>query len=435
MEKLKNKKIIHALFLFIAVCTSKNLFAYAPTNFFRPFDVDFKQFEWKRNNFRLGALVEYGEDDHCRNWDSDKTGLFQMYNQTESSLAALLGHPRGCYLESLAKKMGISSATITDDDLRGHFKLNGKYKEWNSVIFARYKLPVYNLSGIFDLSVFVPIKTMEFYDVSWCELTKNETMADRETKEYVTDDLDNFVKTYGCNLNLNRTGWKGSGLGDVAVMLGWQRDFKQLEKEYLNSVRINMSVGLSIPTGKQKDENQCLSLPLGNDGAWVIPARAGLDLNFVHNLTAGIDISFMGPFDRTGQYRMKTERNQTDYLLLSKANATKSQGATWQFTLFGQSKRIFGTGLSAMASYYFVRHDEDKLSPESYNFDYSIVNSAQSLKEWVSHTFLFQIGYNLYRFESKTKLKPQISLFYKLPIAGRRTINSETFGGQLSFTF
>jgi hypothetical protein len=131
---------------------------------------------------------------------------------------------------------------------------------------------------------------------------------------------------------------------------------------------------------------------------------------------------------------MKTSRYQTDYLLLHKGKATKSQGPTWKFTLFGKARKIL-PGLSAMASYHFVKHDDDRLQPKSYNFDPKIVNTAESLKEWSSHSFVFQAAYDLHGLESNKRFRPHISAFYKLPITGKRVILAHTFGGQIGFTF
>jgi len=399
-----------------------SLSAYTPTNFHRPYDVDFRQYEWEKNNFRVGMFVEDGKTDKGRDWDSNKVGIFQLYNTTESSLGMLLGVPKDSYLDKLAKSLGVSAATATDNSCRGRFKLDGNYKERSYTFFTRYKLPI-TLDGTFELGLFVPFKEMELYNVSWCDQTQSVLSADREFQELVSGNIEQFARTHAC-LNINRHGWKASGIGDIAIMLGWKKDFKQL-KTYLKKVRINANVGVSIPTGKQRDEDQALSLPLGLDGAWGIPLSLGLDLDFVYHLKAGIDLSLLGTFDTTRTYRMKTDVNQTDFLILHKGQASKSQGPMWQFTLFTQAKKIFFSGLSTTISYHFVKHDENRLSPKSYDFDNSIVNSAQSLKEWATHSFVFRGSYS----------PLGLSFFYKLPVAGKRSILANTVGGQIAFNF
>ena len=89
-----------------------------------------------------------------------------------------------------------------------------------------------------------------------------------------------------------------------------------------------------------------------------------------------------------------------------------------------------------MISYQFLKHDEDRLYPKSYDFDYSIVNSAESMKEWSAHNFVFQLAYDPFGTGlKKSKIKPHISIFYKMPITGKRVITAHTFGGQIACSF
>jgi len=422
-----NKKL---LFLFLSLQTT--LFSYEPSNLFRPHDVDFRLYEWKNNDLRFGALVEDGDANKSRNWDSDKVNTLQIYNPQESSIGMLLGAPRNSRIDKLAKSLGVSSATITQDDYRGRFNLTGDFKATNYTFFTRYKLPI-NIEGLFELALFVPLKSIEFHNICWSDQTRDILSADKEFKESISGRLEQAALDLG-SLDVNANGFSKSGLGDISLILSWQKDYKQLKK-ILKMVRVNASVGVTIPTGEKKDVDQALAQPLGNDGAWGIPASIGLDLNFVYNLRAGINIDILGLFDTTDTYRMKTSTHQTDFLLLHKGEATKSQGTSWQFTLFGQAKRLFAKGLSGMVSYHFFKHDEDRLTPKSYNFDHSIVNSAESLKEWAHHNFVFRLSYALHGWESDKSFKPQISIFYKLPIAGKRSITCKSIGGQISFSF
>jgi len=408
-----------------------SLSAYAPTNFFRPYEVDYRLHDWKTNktNLRLGVAAEYGTTSKCRDWDENKKNVLQRYNEKESSIAMLLGAPTGSATDRFARSLGLSAATATADGCRGAFTLTGEYEQAGCTFFGKYKLPI-NLEGTFTLGVYVPLQSMEFKNVKWCDNTKDVLIADKEFKDEVSSKLACKAKALGC-LDINEKGWKETGIGDVAVILQWYKNFKQ-SKEYLKNVRVNTQLGLTIPTGKKQDIDQALSLPLGNDGAYAIPFSLGLDLDFVQNMRAGIDLSILGHFDKTRTYRMKTAAEQTDFLLLNKGIATKSQGVTWKFTLYAQAKKIFH-GLSGMVSYHFVKNDETRLHPKSYNFDHSIVNSAQSLKEWSTHSFVFQVGYD--PCGKKAPFKPHLSLFYKLPVAGKRSILANTFGRQVAVAF
>ena len=427
-------KVLMLNFILLFICIiSSSLLSYAPTNFYRPHDVDFRLHEWKKNNsLRFGVMAEYGETSKCRNWDSDKAHVLKIYNEYQSSVAMLLGAQAGSAIDNLANSFSVPYATITDDGYRGAFRLDGEYEEYNFVAFAKWKLPLNFLEGVSELNIFLPIKHMKFDKVNWNDSTKDVTSEDLEFKEKVSSQLVSQARTLG-NLNINSNGWSETGLGDAVIAFKWYKDFKQ-DKDYLKNVRINTRLGISIPTAEARNQDESLALPLGNDGAWGIPLSIGLDLDFISNIRTGIEMDIFGIFDSSGTYRMKTSRYQTDFLLLHKGRATKAQGTTWRFNLFGQAKNIFNFA-SAMINYEFFKKDEDRLHPKSYDFSYDIVNSAQSLKERNFHNFVFKLAINPLGIKSKFRFDPQLSFFYKYPFAGKRTITADTFGAQLAFSF
>lgn len=421
--------------LIIAVCTITStslLTAYPPTTFYRPHDIDFRMFEWTHNNLRTGVSSEFGRTDECRDFDENKRNVLQLYNEKEASLAMLLGAPVGSNIDLLAKSLGVSSAIASSDSNRGKFILTGRFKGYDVTAFAKYKLPI-KLIGTFELGLFVPIKNMDLYDISWKDQTLDVLVADKEFKDAVSSQLAAKATELG-NLDINTGGWNKTGLGDAALILGWQKDFQQ-HKDYLKNVRINAKVGVSIPTGIKQEIDQSFSFPLGNDGAWGMPLGIGLDLDFVHNVRAGIEFDLLYLFDNTQTYRMKTSIYQSDFLLLHKSEATKSFGTTWHFNLFIQLKKL-AKYFSGSINYQFLKKDEDTLSPKSYDFNRSIVNTAESLKEWSTQQFVFRANYDIFGVDAANKsVKPQLSFFYKLPIEGKRAIIAHTFGGMLSVNF
>ena len=428
--KINKNKLIKLTLLFAT--TSLSLSPYAATTFFRPHDVDFRLGEWKHNNSRIGYLNEYGKTTNGRNWDCNKVNVMQIYNEKESSIGMLLGAPKDSQTDKLAKSLGVSESTITEDDNRGRFIVTGEYEEFSTTFFSKYKLPI-NLAGIFELDIFVPVKSMKFNNVCWEDQTKDAVSADKEFKEDVSGQLEAKVLELG-GLDINASGWKRNGIGDISLLLGWQRDFDQ-QKQYIKNVRINAHCGVTIPTGEKKDEDQSLFLPFGNDGAWAIPMSLGLDIDFIKSVRAGVNLDLLVSFNTTRIFRMKTSTYQTDFLLLNKGKAAKTQGPTWQFSLYTQAKRIFNK-FSATVSYHFLKHDTDRLFPKTYDFDYNIVNTAQSLQEWNTHFFTFRTSYAPWGIDTKSSVKPQISFFYKLPIVtGRRVITAPTWGAQLALSF
>ena len=237
---MKKQIRIALTIIIIFVGTCSKTFAYLESNFFRPYDVDFKTFEWGKKNLRFGTFYEYGTTSQCRDWDENKVNVLQMYGQYQSSLAMLLGAPKNTTIYNLALKHIPGSSPSTHDDYRGKFEVTGNYKEQNAVLFGKWKLPIKSLPGTLALSVFVPIKQIEFYNVNWQDQTLDVLAADLLFKADISNNLATNVKTLG-NLDINENGWKKTGIGDTVVTLRWYKNFKQIDKEYLKNVRLKFN--------------------------------------------------------------------------------------------------------------------------------------------------------------------------------------------------
>ncbi len=423
---IKNITSVFCSFLFL----SSTLVSYTPTNFNKPYDINFRMAEWKGTKFSFGTNVEYGQTSKSRDGNEKRVEMLRMHNPSESALSMLLGAKRGSDIHQLANLLIPAFAPALDDGRRGHFLLNGKFEGLDFTFWGKYRLPIEAIPGKFDVFVYCPFRYLRVGDIKWNDQTQNVLNADLDVKRYLTDDINTVASNLG-GLDLKR--WSTTGLGDLIFMLSWHMDFKQT-KEHLKNVRITTRLGLTVPSGNEKSEDKTFSLPLGNDGAWSVPFTLGLDLDFVNKVKAGLEFSALFPFDETRVRRLKTHPKQTDFLLLHKGEATKSLGVTWQFNLFVEVGH-FLRGLSAKIAYQFLKHDDDRLTPQSNDFSYNIINTAESLQEWGMQNFVFQLNYDFFKEAKNSLLKPQISLFYKLPVTGKRVINPHTFGGQLAFNF
>ncbi|MCF7799917.1 hypothetical protein K9M16_02885 [Candidatus Babeliales bacterium] len=427
--KFKIKKFVILLFLLLFVST-KNSFAMLRTNFYRPYDINFRMEDWPKTKFKLGVNIETGSTHNAKDSSEHKTNVLQIYNSTESTLAMLMGGPVNTDAYDLANYFLAAYGPALDDGVRGHLKLNGKFEQTEFSLWAKYRLPNCAIPGHFDLSLYLPIKYLAIKNVSITDQTKSILNADLDVNNVLTDD----IKTVAQNLGgLSLDSWSKTGAGDLTLMLGWFNDFRQT-KEYLENVKISAKLGITAPTGAKKDINKAFSLPMDNDGAWAIPLGGGVDLDFVHRIRAGLEFEMLFSFDEKRTRRMKTDTNQTDFLLLNSGRATRSPGFAWKFNLFLQARRFLG-GLSFMTAYQFLKHDDDKLTADSNDFSYNIINSAQSLHEWGFQNFIFQFNYDFFNECKKSWFKPQISVFAKLPVAGKRVINAYTFGGQFALNF
>ena len=426
MFNLKSKKIKNAAWISYFLVQGVSLFSMAPTNFYRPYDVNLKTTDIKNKSWKFGADIEYGSTNNGKNDEEYKSNILNLVNPTESSIAMLTGFQKDSEPWEIINNLGYVFSAPTDDGVRGHLKFKGHFSEMNLNLWGKCKLPIKSIGGRFDFCVYLPIKNIKINDISRQDLTQDVLAADLYVKEFITNQLDYLVETYG---NLDLSDWSQTGIGDLTFLINWYEDFKQ-DKEFLKNVRLSIHVGLSAPSAKTKDEDKVFSLPLGNDGAWGIPVGIGLDLFFISSLRAGLELELLPLLDETRERRLKIDEAQTDYLILQKGMATKDFGLTWKFNLYLESFHFY-RGLSARASYQFIKHEDDGLTAKSDDFVYSIINSAESLKEWTSHNFIFQFNYDFFEEFKNSWIKPQASLFVKLPITGRKVICPYTCAAQV----
>lgn len=409
---------------------SSLVLAFAPTNFYRPYDINFRFPDCNDKKFQLGFNFEYGNTTKSRDFNENKVPVLRLYNSTESSLAMLMGADPGTTINELANSLTGFGVDLSDDSIRGAFELDGRYEQANLDIVYKYKLPIETMTGNFELFLYVPFKHMEISDVVWNETTANDLVADLIVKNQLTNDFFNKVSDLGDGLDL--TGFKRFALSDILLQLWWYNDYKQV-KEHLKNVRLNFRIGLSAPTGHQRDENKSLDFESGNDGSWGVPLGALIDLDFIRDFKTGLEFELLFLLDNTKIRRLKTNRYQTDFLLLHKGKATKSPGMTWKFNLFLQKK--FLKYLTAKVVYQYFKVDSSKLTAQTNKFDYQIINTAQRLQEWSSQNLIFQFNADLFKTENDSKIKPQISMFMKIPLTGKRVIRATTVGAQIGFNF
>jgi opacity protein-like surface antigen len=440
MFKTRLKSIVSGMLL---VWTSA--YSFAPTTFFPPFDPALRlPPASRRDPFRAGVNVEYGNTCKCRNWNADEHGLLQVHNKSESALPMFdepttidnlddfLAIKTQLRLAGGSSRVGGTSGSGTfDDGKAGHLKLHGKFEQLDVTPHLRYVLPLSLFPGALAVSAYLPIRHARVHNVHWHDETQNELDWDKDIHELVTDNIKTFVKRFG---HLNWSNWSTTGCGDLVCLLDWGKDFPQ-EKNDLKNVDLHAFIGVSCPTGKDKDEDEAFSVALGNDGAWTMPLGIGIDLDFKQHIALGAEADFEVIFDHTKDRRLKTEKHQTEFLLLNKGRATKDHGLTWKFYLYLQGYRIW-RGLSLKAAYEYTKHDSDHLTPKSDNFSSSVANSDRSLDEWNLHEFIFSLNYDFFVKECKDcVVKPQLNIFYKLPVAGKRIIMPQTIGGQFALNF
>jgi hypothetical protein len=430
------KKILRMLVVAGITLPTSGWCGFAPTNFFVPYDSNLRPPYAPEKKVRLGASVEFGNTRTGRNWDGKKKNILKLYDE-QQELYIALDHPVIALPEAVEPAHDIHPHGdlhgVIDPDEPEHtglIGLEGKFQDVDTNLYCNCKLPFKVLTGGLKVSGYLPIRWLKISDLKYTNYSpEDDVWADGHAATF--DLAKTFVKTAG-DLDLGSS-WSAGGLGDLVVMLDWVKCFKQ-DKEFLKKVIFWIHGGISAPTGKKKNEDIVLSMPLGNDGAWGFPVGLGLKVGLGSMLRVGADADFLFLLNETRVRRLKTDENQTEMFLFNKGRATLEHGLLWKFNVFMQGFHLVD-GLSLKVNYQYTKHDEDKIALRDNNFSHDIVNTAKSLKEWNSHNIIFMANYDLLEAKDQFPVTPQIGLFYKLPVGGKGVINMRSFGAQVSINF
>jgi len=414
------KKIL-LLFTFLVLSLEHSAYCMFPINLFRRYDINFKTDRWPCERFEFDLLFEDAVKVQGRNSDNKEVNILQIWNKDQNALTMLRGFNPDSAIGKFAKQFN----EVNDDGVIGHFCPKANLKAMDFLITGQYYLP-----HDFCFSLCLPFYSMRLEDVTFTDLTKDITPNDKLVKDKLTNDITKLVKDLG---GLNLTGWKRTGIGDMVALMEWTKNFPQ-DKEYLKNVTLCTRLGLTIPTGLKRDEDQLFSIPFGNDGSWGILFGGGLDLLFGRYLKFGLDAEFLQLFGTTRDRRIKTDMDQTDLLFLAKTKTFREIGFTQRFNLYAQANK-FIKGLSFRFAYQYIKHGEDKLWLFNNCFSDAVANSAESLQNWTIHQLLFDLNYDFINDFECPKVVPNISLFYKMPFNGRRAVLCSTVGIAFSLSF
>lgn len=424
----------------VSIFAVPQLCAFVATSLSTPYDPVLRMpHPPEKCRWSFGGQFEYADADNGRNWDGKEANVLKLHDVTQSAIA-MFKNPMAT-INTPAFKLVADAVTlqIPDNGLRGNIDLKGSFDGFAATPYLRWYTCGKVIPGRLSITAYVPVKHLGVHIDKWTDLTpvasgqNPGTVQDLEAIRLLTGTqalLQSRLSDFG---GLTIDDWNTTALGDAVLMLDWYKDYHQ-DKGALKNVCVHAKAGVSMPTGQEKDEDEALSMATGYDGAWAIPLGLGLDLEFKGHFKLGIEGELEIILDETKTRRMKTYEHQTEFFLLNKGKATKEYGLQWKFYAYLQAFHLY-EGFSLKVAYEYTKHDADKLKPKTNEFSYAVVNTAHSLGEMNLHSIIASINYDFFSECKNVCFKPQINFFYKLPVAGRNIIDSQTFGGQLTFSF
>ena len=393
-------------------------------NLLIPYDTLIRPDYDARHRFQIAVFAEGGFK-RAKGFDceGDRVDVLRIWQPEQNALAMLEGFAPTSAIGQLLTRLDAN-----DDGVRGHFTVNGQLDlDFSFALATRFFF-----ADTWSLNVYLPVYKMQLKDVVWKDQTKNVTEADRRVKTLLTDDFFANVNKLGDGLELQD--WKRSGAGDLTVLLEWFRDFYQ-HKPFLKNVRVNWRAGLSIPTGLRTDEDKIFAIPFGNDGAFAIPFGVGLDLTLGKYVKAGLDVQLTHIFGNTRARRIKTDVDQTELLLLKKTEVHRDFGLTQRFNLYVQFYKLV-KGLSFKVGYQFKKHGDDEFALKTNAFSPEVANAAVRLEEWTMHHIITNTSYDFgVHLDEDSRIRPQISIFTRIPFNGKHVALIPTVGATFSLDF
>lgn len=409
-----------------------------PAGLFVPYDINIKQRKPGKSNWQAIVLGENSY--HIQGYATDtpkeeKTFIvnpLQVYEPIQNIVSMYQGYDiNGSITQTISTPFTELLDSIAGGPGGGVSNYqNGIFKPSGELSSAQLALgTTYGIGHNFYISAFLPFYFAKLCNVCWDYKGNNALFSDEKIqKELIDSFYQDSIEYFGLNVG----GWKRRGIGDLAIIAEWQKDFPQIQRKTLRNVQINARLGMTFPTGKKPFQN--IIMPINfSAGTIGVPFGGGLNLN----LGSIVEIGFSGQFwyywSNEQVSRIKTFPTQTTLLLPTLANVQKEFAIVQNFNLnaviYSFCKRF---GLKSFYEYW--RKGDDRVIPLSSNFNFATANSDLSLAEQTRHQFCFMLMYAPQKDDFK-KVIPQFEFFWKISVNGMRTATASTYGGQFSLIF
>ncbi len=412
-------KQINVIALFLLFGSSA--FGAMNMNLTKPYNVFLKPTPHQGDRGIVSILAEAGVG-HSKNFNEDgcESNPLRIWNKDQDAIAMLMGFPENSRQGQLLDKIQGVDISPIDNCVRGHFCVNGELKlDCSFALAARYFLPL-----DFSVALYLPFYSQKLKNVHWQDQTPQGTPGDPDArvKQFLTTDFFEHVCELG---HLQLGGWHRRGIGDLMLLFEWLRDFPQA-RETLKNVRLNARFGLNFPTGKRSDQDKIFALSFGSDGAFGLLFGAGLEVTLGNHVKAGFNVDLLHLFGHVRNWRIKTDPQQTELLLLQKACAYRDYGMTQQFDLFIQF--FNARGFYLQTDYQFTKHGDDHLSLLTNDFSNDIANTARSLEDWTAHNMYVKLGYDFVQRWPDANVVPTLFAYCQVPFNGKRSALFTTIG-------
>lgn len=431
------KKHFLIIFLITSCFFFEHVQAMAPLGLFTAYDMNIRLKKPANGCFNFGILGEksYKVKGYATNDCTEEVfevNPLQIYEPRQNLIGLYQGvDPSSCksstlitpftkLIDSIAGGPGGGVGNLQN----GLFTPTGKFSAGQVAFHSTY-----SIGNGFYVSGYLPAYFVKLDCVDWSYSGNNTLFANDKIEQEL---VQTFKQDAQHIFNLDVDGWQQNGLGDIAVLVEWQKDFPQ-RRAVLKNVQPTLRLGLTLPTGKEANENTIMSTPFGSDGSVGIPFGGGLNVNLDHRAELGFSGQFWYFFSNEKERRIKSFSTQTSLLYPVVTNTIKEYAITQNFNLhahiFSLCKR-----LTLKLCYQYWRQGDDTIYPRTTALNNDVVNSDQRIQERTKHNMIVAITYSPLSGEFDRYI-PQAQIFWKGAFKGSRSAIASTAGLQLSVMF
>ena len=277
-----------------------------------------------------------------------------------------------------------------------------------------------NLTHGFFVQTALPITAVSTQELSVVDVSANSPTSGAQVEwDALLDQLD----TQLANFNLTRAATSTIGLGDLMLLAGWTTNYEETCR--LDFIDLSLSAGLLIPTAPQKDIDKLGSFDLGYGGHFGLPLTLEASIGHFDWVTVGMQASIIKLLKSKQNRHVKTDKDQTGVIQLTKAWTHKQPGLVYQIAPYFRADHII-FGFSTKIGYSFTGQRTSKLSGCAQNIDSTILQSDENLKPWSRHTLHLTCEYDFATIKHASR--PRLSLSMATQLAGKRVFKSNMYG-------
>lgn len=375
---------------------------------------------------RFDANYAYGSTRSGYDLNGHKTPLLNIHGNSYLLYLAT-GVPKlpssSTYTTLLTNLLNQSQTNPTTGPTFGKLEFKGRFRTHEVNLDYRQNL----VKGFFA-EAHLPIRNVKISNISYVDKSPTTGPFTQSTPQWiqVKNNINTILNSYG--IKNYGDSYDKTSVGDFSLLAGWQHTDTE-EPEFLKYYSVALRLGILFPSGKKDDTSYAFSVPTGYNQHWGIPARFDLIVGPTDWLQIGghAGVSFF--FDKTYNRRMKTNSNQSGFIILGEGNAKVDKGTLWDLGTYVKFEK-FIKGLSGFVGYSYSRNEHDELTAQNTSlFSDDVVNGDSKYQDWDMHTINLMLEYDFSTHMNDESFAPRINLHYNIPVAGKRVFTTDMFGG------